>query len=458
MFQKDMRELSRAVDTPSIFEAPEGLNYFPFQAAGIDFCLSNPNHNSLIGDEPGLGKTIQAVGYSSATGASNMLIVAPASLLFNWAKEVRRWHLNRDITIQVITTSKMDLDPTRDVHVVSYSLATNKKIHRFLQRKCPDVLVLDEVHYLKNPKAKRTKAIYKDSGNLADVSSNIIALSGTPILNRPKEIYETISKLCPDAIDGMSYDAYARRYCGAWWDKRFNKLWDGGSSNERELGDKLRSSFMVRRKKIDVLKDLPSKIINLAILDPSRKAKSILRSMSAFSPEEIIRLKGVTTHYEGLSTMRRELGAEKVVASVNYVKNVLDSGRDKIVLFAHHKEVLLKLKEDLAAYEPVIVYGATSKTERQKAVDKFQTDRDTRVFIGGIVPCGEGITLTAASYVAFIEFSWVPGSNAQAEDRCHRIGQKDSVLIEYLVYPDSLDHNILKSSTRKSLSISDIMS
>ena len=179
--------------------------------------------------------------------------------------------------------------------------------------------------------------------------------------------------------------------------------------------------------------------------------------MSKFDPEELVKLKTAALLHDGLSTMRRELGVLKADPATDYIRNLLDSGTDKVVLFAHHKEVLLTLKEKLKAYSPVLLYGPTPKTERQAIVEKFQSDKDCRVFIGGIIPCGEGITLTAASRVIFAEFSWVPGQNAQCEDRCHRIGQRDSVIVDYLVYPDSLDYNVLKSQSRKSLNIREVM-
>jgi len=449
-----MHDLSRKLSSDLYIPSPKGLDYFPFQKAGIEFCYENKNHNTLIGDEPGLGKTIQFIGFCNLVGALNILIVCPASLVLNWAREIEKWHTGNP-TIQVISSGNQTLNPSIDVHIVSYSLTINKKIQAFLQRKKPDAMSIDEVHYLKNPEAKRTQAVYTSGGNIVQGASHVIALSGTPIINRPKEIYETIRALCWKAINFMEYETFAMRYCGAFYDQSgFN---DDGASNLPELGHRLRGDFMVRRKKVDVLKDLPGKTIQLVSLAQTREARRLVKEMNQFNAEEIIRMKGVAIHYEGLSSMRRELGVEKVPAVIDYIKNVLDGGRKKVVLFGYHQEVLVLLAEGLEKYGSVLMYGKTPKMARQGIVDRFQNDPECRVFVGQIITCGEGITLTAADYLAFAEPDWVPGRNDQAIDRIHRIGQVNGVLAEFLIYDESLDENVLRSQTKKKKNINQVM-
>jgi len=450
-----MIELSRKLSSDLYIPAPKGLDYFPFQKAGIEYCFRNPNHNTLIGDEPGLGKTIQFIGFCNLVGAINILIVCPASLVLNWAREIKKWHVGNP-TIEIIFSGKQKLNPKIDVHIVSYSLIINQEVNAFLQRKRPDAMSIDEVHYLKNPKAKRTKAAYIDSGNLVDGASHVIPLSGTPIINRPIEIYETIRKLCPQAIDFAEYEPFAMRYCGGYYDQM--GFHDDGASNLKELGQKLRSGFMVRRKKTEVLLDLPDKIVQLVSLNPSPESLRLVKEMNKFDVEKVIRMKGVAMTFEGISEMRRELGVSKVPAVLEYIKNQLDSGREKVVVFAHHQEVLVLLAEGLEEYGSVLLYGKTPKMTRQTLVDRFQNDPTCRVFVGGIIPCGEGITLTASDYLCFAEPSWVPGQNAQVIDRVHRIGQLRGVLAEFLIFEESMDENILRSSGKKQKSIEEIMS
>lgn len=449
-----MHELSRKLSSDIFIPSPEGLDYFPFQNAGIEFCYLNRNHNTLIGDEPGLGKTIQFIGYCNLVGALNILVVCPASLVLNWAREITKWHVGKP-TIEIITSGKQDPNPSIDVHIVSYSLTINKKIQAFLQRKKPDAMTIDEVHYLKNPEAKRTKSIYVDAGNLVDGASNVIVLSGTPIVNRPIEIFETVKKLCHKAIDYMEYESFAMRYCGGY----YNQLGfhDDGASNLKELGMKLRGDFMVRRKKSEVLLDLPEKIVKVVYLNQSPDAKRIVKEMRKFDVEELVKKRGVAMTFDGISEMRRELGVSKIAAAVEYFKNMLDSGREKIVIFGYHQEVLVLIAEALEEYGSVLMYGKTPKMSRQGIVDRFQEDPKCRVFVGNIITCGEGITLVASSYLGFVEASWVPGQNHQVIDRVHRIGQTRGVLAEFLTYEESLDENILRSHSRKSKHITEVM-
>ena len=448
-----MRELSYALTTDFQVPSPKGINYLPFQRAGIEFLCKNPNINSLIADPPGLGKTIEAIGFANKLGLENILIVCPASLINNWKNELLKWFLG-PTNIQLIISGKQDLDRKCNIHIISYSLVINKEIHKFIQKKGPHLSIYDESQYLKNPEAKRTIAIYAEN-LIADKSRYNIALSGTPIVNRPKEIYATLNALCPQAINNMDYERFAMRYCGGYWD--LDGFHDDGATNLNELGRRLRDDFMLRRKKADVLTDLPDKFENVVFLDPDKDSKKIMREMKAFNANEILRMRGVEITFEGLSEMRKDLGLAKVPIAAEYLKTLLEGGRDKIVVFGHHREVLDFLFENMEEYNPVLIHGGTPAIIRQGIVDNFQNDPKYRVFIGGITACGTGITLTASDYIGFIEPSYVPGENEQVIDRIHRIGQKRNVLAEYLLFEDSLDNNIIKSSTRKGLNIMEVM-
>lgn len=450
-----MREYSYAISSDFQVPAPQNLSYLPFQIAGIEFLCKNPNINSLIADPPGLGKTIQSIGFANKLGLMNILVICPASLINNWKRELEKWHLGRP-KIQIIISGKQDLDKRSDIHIVSYSLAINGETHKFLQRKGPHLLILDESQNLKNPEAKRTRAVLGPK-LIADKSRYVIPLSGTPIVNRPKEIFSLIDALCPQAIGEMDYERFAMRYCGGYWD--LDGFHDDGATNLNELGRRLRDFFMLRRKKEDVLQDLPDKFENVVSLDPDATCRRIVKEMKKFDASEILRLSGVATSFEGLSEMRKELGLAKVPIAIDYLKTVLEGGRDKIIVFAHHREVCDALFDSFkdAGYSPVMIHGGVSKLHRQILVDNFQEDKKVRVFVGSITACGVGITLTASDYVAFVEPSYVPGENEQAIDRAHRIGQKFNVLAEYLVFEDSLDNNILRSQTRKGLNIKEVM-
>jgi SWI/SNF-related matrix-associated actin-dependent regulator 1 of chromatin subfamily A len=444
-------EKSRATQTKLRVPAPLGFSYLPYQAAGVDYLMDIKN--GLIADPPGLGKTIESIGYLNIKALTKVVIVAPASLLANWKKELEAW-LIHPAKIQIIKSGKSKLDETADIFIVSYGLTINTTILKFLRySRRHDVLILDESQNLKNEKASRTKAVLGDGG-LKDSADHVLALSGTPIVNRPMELYTIITALCPEAINYMSRFSYGMRYCGGYKGP-FGYVFDG-ASNMKELGERLRSHFMVRRKKSEVLKDLPKVSRKVIYLNQSQAAKKLVKSEVKFNADEIIS-KGAEIAFHGLAEARRELGEEKVKQSIDYIITKLDGGHKKIIVFAHHKKVIEDLEKGLKNYNPAVIKGSTPVGNRQDEVDKFQNDNDCRVFIGNILAAGVGITLTSSSYVIFVEFSYVPGENSQAIDRAHRIGQVNPVLAEFLVYENSLDENIILKHIKKSKVIKKIM-
>ncbi len=150
-----------------------------------------------------------------------------------------------------------------------------------------------------------------------------------------------------------------------------------------------------------------------------------------------------------ISTVRREMGEAMLPGMISYIQMLLDGGIEKLVVFAHHKSVIAGLKEKLSKYNPVVIQGSTPSKKRQEAIDGFQEDVSIRLFIGQLNAAGTGITLTAASDVVLAEASWVPGENEQAVDRCHRIGQRGSVLARYLVVEGSISEKIISRSLKK---------
>lgn len=440
-------ELSRATSVLDNYPAPEGKVYFPFQKAGIAFALLG--ESTLFADPPGLGKTIQLIGFMNARKIRKALITCPASLVGNWKKELQSW-LVVPLKIEIFNPKKFRTlkdFASVDVLIFSYGYASNLSacavVAKFFKF---ELIGMDEIHYLKEPKSKRTKHLLAPKG-LASLAKYKHGLSGTPIVNRPIEIFPTIRALAPEAIGNKNYFEYGLRYCagfkGQWG-------WDfSGASNLKELGEKLRSSVMVRRNKIDVLKDLPEKLPpNIVYLSQDRETARLVKRMSVFDPSDVIK-GGVSAKFEELSEMRRELGVSKLPAAIEYIRTQLESGHDKIILFAHHKEVVAGLVAAFSDMNPAVIVGETPSERRQGEVNKFQTDKTSRLFIGSLGAASVGHTLTAASYVIFVEASWVSGENEQATDRAHRIGQRECVQSDYLVFENSLDVLILRD--RKSV-------
>ncbi len=445
----------------SIIPVPDGLSLLPFQEEGVRWVLNkfkSGQTHILIADEMGCGKSIETIAILNSIPWENALIVCPASLKLNWEREATRW-LTTPRTFAIVNDGKTL--PIGQVTIINFELL--HKHQSLLDRKW-DVMIVDECHALKNRKAKRTRA------TLAIKSDRFLALSGSPILNRPAEIFN-IAHHCSQR-HFPSWWSFAKRYCDMQ-QTRFG-IDTSGSSNLEELQAKLKT-IMIRRLKKDVLKDLPRKRRQLIELPPTKEMRSVLdrenmkwslhestlaslaarRDRAAISENDSEYREATKTlkaaygvAFGEMSTVRKETALAKLPLCISHAKTVLESV-DKLVIWGHHKELIKNTIHELGDYNPAVLVGESSQIERQEAVDKFQNDPSCRVFIGSIRAGGVGITLTAASTALFFEADWTPAMLNQAEDRLHRIGQKDSVLIQHLVLEGSLDAKMIKTVMQK---------
>lgn len=453
---QDLIKLSRATEGSLDHLRPEGLDYLPFQNAGIDYGL-NVRH-VLLGDEPGLGKTIEGIGILNQLPARPLIVVCPAIVRPNWVRELNKWYIySRSNRIRSIKNNK-DLSNKKigaySPIVTSYNFWNKpQKINAVFRDFLEYDLIIDECHYLKNSKATRTKFLYSKNG-LWSRARKVIAVSGTPIVNRPMEIYTTVARLAPELIGHKTKFQFGRRYCGGW-----QTPWGGwdfsGASNLKELGRNLRSGLMVRREKTQVLKDLPPRFVNVVHLDPDRETKSLIKTIQKYD-QEIQLGKQVTPAFEETSEVRKELGLKKAPLALHYIVNQIRGGHSKVGVFFHHREVGEYLLKNLAPFNPLIIIGGQSENKRQWAIDQFQNAKSNQVILCSITAANMGITLTAASYVCFAELSFVPGENSQAIDRFHRIGQNEAVVADFLVYPDSPDERIVKILLKKEETLTEI--
>lgn len=446
--------VSHATDANIEIPVPSGLALLPYQRAGVaavSHFIGNGAKGALIADEMGLGKTIQAIGYiNSNPRITTVLVVCPASLKVNWTREWYKWS-------------------TRSFHIDVVNYEQCKKLPTF---QAWDLLVIDEAHFIKNPKAKRTQEVKR----LASQCREIIALSGTPIVNRPVELFPLLSLLDPRTWDpagrakvgkvykqvgqgeGAGYFRYALRYCAAHAEHHARwKACTGrgckychwtfaGASNLEELQEKLRTSVMVRRLKADVLTELPPKRRQVVYLPFTGEDDYADIELSDDFDDALTNVRKKVP-FDKLSRTRHEQGLAKVPQVVDFVREQLGDAAEnthKLVLFAHHKDVIAQLASELAEYGVMTLTGDTSMPDRQHAVDVFQQDPNCRIFIGSIQAAGVGLTLTAASHVILAELDWTPGNVQQAEDRCHRIGQRESVLVQHLVFEGTLDARLVE--------------
>jgi len=464
-------EASRAATANVDLPCPEGLTYLPYQRAGIAAALGR--NNVLFGDEMGLGKTIQAIGIVNAdTSIKRILVVCPASLRLNWKREMDRW-LITPRTIGIVNGT--DWPENTDITIINYDV-----LHKHVEKLYGttwDLVITDEAHYLKSKDARRSKVVFGIDDYAAKKAKceptpgiqarRKVALTGTPIPNRPIEGYGLFHWLAPDKF--KNFFQYAIRFC-AGHQTRFG--WDfTGSSHLDQLQDSLRENIMIRRLKADVLTELPAKRRCIIEIPANGASEYVAREMEAWERQEseienlrvqaelakagskeeyeaaVLMLRtAATAAFTEMSKLRHDTAMATVPYACQHIIQALNDGGGKIVVMAHHKDVVKAIMDAMKAedIDAVQLTGDTPMQTRQDNVDRFQSDPKCRVFVGNIQAAGVGITLTAAAHVIFAELDWVPGNMTQAEDRCHRIGQTDSVLVQHLVLEGSLSARMAK--------------
>ena len=423
---------------------------------------------TLLADEMGLGKTIQALGVVNQDTTDRgfcVLIICPATLKYNWLKECQEWlSFEKNIIYEVFQgKNKTERYKTEGsggsirIRIVNYELLLNRGIRNEIEMFGYEYVILDEAHYLKNPKAKRTKIVLGSEGIFEETlrpHSRIMALTGTPILNKPKEIYTLLRTLRPSNLDNkyLYYKNFAEKFCGA-----FYAPWgydDNGATNLKELNDILKKDgFMLRRLKKDVLKELPDKRYQLVEIPSAGKTVTEIGDLTIDSVKKM-NFSNIESLGD-LAELRHELVKGKLSSCYQHIADVLDN-KKKVVVFAYHRDVIEQLEEALTKFKTVKVIGGMNAADKNNAVIEFQHG-DARVFIGQIQAAGVGLTLTAADTVIFVENSFVPGEITQAIDRCHRIGQKNSVLAQFLVIKDSIEEHMMRVVLDKTKTINNIL-
>ena len=460
---------SRARTTDFEVPLPKGLSLYDFQRAGIEYIMKRSG--TLLADQMGLGKTVQALGTINVLKPKTVLIISPASLKLNWAREAERWLVNN---YNIITLNGYnDVQTIKENMIVIVNYASLGKYQRYLYRHW-NFLIVDECHYVKNYREEvclETLELLKKGSQraihtftIAKQADKKLFKSGTPMLNVPKDLWAFLRVLNP------VYWGCVEDFNGLFDDPRTTyKYWETyGTSKLEALQRKLRGTVMVRRKKEDVLTELPPKIRQIIELPIPNECVEELIQEEKEAIEHYYRVlkemdKDRAKDYDGsvnilnnsqrimfseISRVRRELAEQKIPQCIEFIKDTLGQGEEKVVVFCHHTKVVTALQKAFAGMA-VRIIGKDSIEARQKAVDEFQENPTIQVFIGGIKSAGVGLTLTASSTVIFCELDWLPANISQAEDRCHRIGQKDCVNVYHLVFDGSLDVKMAKTIIEK---------
>lgn len=412
---------------------------YKFQLEALDE-IDGFGGRSLVGHEMGLGKTLITLWWleRNRKKALPALIVCPASLKLMWKHEA-----DRTLGVNSIVLSgrkpRQTFVPEGGLSVTIINYDIIQYWQEDLQKRTFKTIVLEECHACKNPKTKRTKAIRQ----LAKKIPHILALSGTPLTNRPIELFPVLNMIRPHIFKSLW--EFGMRYCGGkkgYWGYEFK-----GATKTAELHGLLKSSCMTRRLKSEVLTDLPKKnrcIIPVPMHSPEEYWEAENDFITWLAKQDLDKAKRALmsqtlVQLGYLKRLAAKLKARYVVEWIN--EWLINNGEQKIILFAEHKAMLRVLEKRCKA-KWVTVEGSTPIKKRQKFVEQFQEDPKTRMFIANRAAGGTGLTLTAASTLVFTELDWVPANHVQAEDRIHRIGQKEVAWIYYFVGIGSLEEKL----------------
>jgi len=417
---------------------------FPFQKKIISR-IEKFNGRSLISAEMGLGKTpISLWCLKRNPSWLPAVVVCPASVKYVWEAEAKNFLGWRSVVLEGQT-------PYKSSHFKSNTKLTiiNYDILRFwlkwLKQQNPQTIIIDESQYIGNPTTKMTKAVKE----LCREVSHVLALSGTPLLNRPIELFPTLNIIQPKVFPARR--VFGDDYCGPeWtpWGLKYN-----GATNTKKLHRLLTNSCMVRKRKAEVLKELPSKmrqVIPVSIRDRGEYNKANdnfldwLRSDDPAAAKRAARAVSLSK----ISYLLQLTAKLKLKAVVEWINDYLQNTDDKIIIGAIHKKMIRALERRVDG-DSLVIDGSVNPRHRKMVVDQFQNDKSRRVLIGNIHAAGVGLTLTAASTVVTVELAWRPGDHIQFEDRCHRIGADKTVWCYYLVAHDTLEEKLCRVLQKK---------
>jgi len=425
--------LSAATDAPldDLIPPTLGGELKPFQRAGVRYLLAQ--RRAFLADEQGLGKTIEALATLEADGAYPAIVVCPASLKLNWLRELELWLPGRSAQALTGTRASAPIEQA-DVTVVNYDIVAGRLAA--LQALAPRALVLDESHYCKNAAAKRTQAVQRLSASVPR-EGLVLALTGTPVMNRPPELISQLRILGRLADFGS----------GAQFGKRFR-----GPDAHLRLHWHLRARCFARRLKADVLPQLPAKTRGIVPveLDNEPEYRLAERDLVAWLQSQPLNLRELDAKVAAalraerlvrLNALKLLAARGKLHAALAWIHDFCSSG-ERLVVFAHHREIQRAVLERFPA--ALHILGEDSHAARDASLRAFQEPdgAENQLIVCSIEVAGHGITLTRSSNVAFLELDWTPAKHDQAEDRCHRLGQLDTVNATYLLAAGTVDETI----------------
>ena len=486
IFKEDFMNNEAKQANREILKQTYGL--FDHQIAGIEFLVSRKK--AILADEMGLGKTRTAI-IAAKEEKAKTIIVCPASLKINWKREIQSVY--PDDVVDVVDSKSNEISYRSDWVIINYDIVEKwiPQIETLIEGGHLDTIILDEAHYIKG-KSQRATAIvggfispkggtrHKLKG-LANQMERVYLLTGTPLLNRPVELFNLLRAIKHPLSQNRT--EFVKKYCGAFFivrvqdlatgkafmveQKRFYKYYgdrkkyrvlfrfldESGATNLPELWATVRDS-MLRRKKKDVI-DLPEKIISVMDCELSDEWKKIydhawdsyidfLRANQIDGDQSKLDNVILARHLVEITKLKQVCSQSKIPRIIQDVKNAVEQGQ-KVIIFSQYTDTIDRIMETLKTEEikAVSLSGSDDMNERQISVDAFQNNDDVKAIVLNIKAGGVGINLTAGSIVMFADMDWSPEIHRQAEDRAHRIGQEGTVNVYYYVQGGTVEEDIL---------------
>ena len=412
----------------------------PFQAKAVRR-IGRFNLRSLIAHDMGLGKSLTSLTAASENGAWPAVVVCPASLKWNWEREAKI-HLRLRAEVLEGRKPRAGSLTKRKLVIVNYDIL-GAWLPWLKGDVDPELVIVDESQLIANRNSKRTKWVRL----LCQDVPCVLALSGTPLVNRPPELWPTVNLLWPKEFPGFwafcQEFTVPRRTPWGWDFKR--------SRNLDVLHERLKRAGMLRKRKSQVLKDLPEKQREILLLpvdnrrDYDHAEDDFLAWLKKRDKTKVRKAKRAQRLVQ-MGWLKRLAAEGKMPSVLEWIENFLEGSDEKLVVMAVHKSVI-KAIHDRWRKISVVVDGSVTGRKRQLAVDQFNKRKDTRLFIGNIKAAGVGLSITGASTMAVVELPWTPGACSQAEDRIHGISRGIEGIptsIFYLVARNTIESKLIQ--------------
>jgi len=431
----------KSSDENYYFESSDGKQLRPYQVEGVKFA-ENSGIRTLIADEQGLGKTIQALALIKLHREQLIpaVIFTKTTVKRQWFFEVARWCKDEGLICQVLQSGKEKCLPGFDVYILSYDLAKVEGIFSMVEGTIK-YLVIDECQAIKNHLSGRAKAIQDISRSVP----HIVATSGTPIKNNAGEYFTILNILQPQRFSELQ--SFLDKYCD-YYETQYGYKVGGLSDQDRFKEDT--KDFIIRRTRAEAAPEIPEVDRQFFHVELDKKMQKAYVEGLKELEELMYQEEDEDTNMNKLAIiakMRKIVGISKVADCIEFVTEfLLNEPSKKLTIFCHHHDVVTLLVRNLdkwltdGGYLPCLnLHSGLNGNERAELVEKFKSDDKRRILVASTLAAGEGLNLQFCSRAVMLERQWNPANEEQAEGRFARIGQEDNIVVTYMIASETID-------------------